>query len=138
MNYSIACGRIYAYQIGRSYAFRYSVYWSPIELGVNASIDGPYVSGLSLTHGLVEQRKHVWTFAGAYDETIRYSDSCPCIDPALTWPYKFPSYVGDSYFCDTGVGEKLVLNTRVALLKPDPSHWCRNAATRVTMLSLSP
>ena len=65
MNYSIVCGRIYAYHRGRSAAFRYRVYWSPLRLGVNASIDSPYVSGLSLTHGFVGQRKHVWTFAGA-------------------------------------------------------------------------
>ena len=105
MNYSIVCGRIYAYQRGFSYAFRYSVYSKP-----NASIDSSYVCGLSLTHGLVGQRKHVWTFAGAWDETTRYNNnntllpyySCPCIDPALTWPYEVPSYVGDSYFCDTG------------------------------------
>ena len=81
------------------------------------------MSGLSLTHGLVGQRKHVWTFAGAYDETRTgnyvldettreyYYDSsntvlsplsCPCTHPALTWPCEVPSYVGDSYFCDTG------------------------------------
>ena len=112
MNYSMVCGRIYAYQRGDSYAFRYSVSYSPIVLGVNASIDSSYVSGLSLTHGLVGQRKHVWTFAGAWDEisrdyninnTLLHYSSCPCIDPALTWPYEVPSYVGDSYFCDTGV-----------------------------------
>ena len=108
MNYSMVCGRIYAYQRGESDAFRYSVYLSP-----DVSIDRPYVDGLSLTHGLVGQRKHVWTFAGARDETSRsynYNNinpllrpsSCPCIDPALTWPWKVPSYVGDSYFCDTG------------------------------------
>ena len=110
MNYSMICGRIYAYQRGRSYAFGYSVNDSPMQLGDTASIDSPYVDGLSLTHGLVGQRKHVWTFAGALDETSRHDDnntllspwSCPCIDPALTWPYKVPSYVGDSYFCDTG------------------------------------
>ena len=71
MNYSIVCGRIYAYQREESLAFGYSVDWSPIVLGVNATIDSPYLSGLSLTHGLVRQRKHVWTFAGAYDETTR-------------------------------------------------------------------
>ena len=111
MNYSIVCGRAYAYQIGVSAAFDYSVDYSPVELGVPASIDSPYVDGLSLTHGLVGQRKHVWTFAGAFDETSRrYNNnntlliphSCPCTNPALTWPYKVPSYVGDSYFCDTG------------------------------------
>ena len=108
MNYSIVCGRIYAYQRGWSYAFHYSVFLSPIMLGVPASIDISYVSGLSLTHGLVRQRKHVWTFAGARDEPTRYTNnnkpsySCPCINPALTWRYEVPSYVGNSYFCDTG------------------------------------
>ena len=111
MNYSMICGRIYAYQRVQSWAFTYSVDYGPIFLGVNTSIDSPYVSGLSLTHGLVGQRKHVWTFAGAFDETSRDynnntllpSPSCPCMNPALTWNYKVPSYVGDSYFCDTGV-----------------------------------
>ena len=59
MKYSIVCGRIHAYQRGASHAFRYSVYYSPIVQGVNASIDSSYVSGLSLTHGLVGQRKRV-------------------------------------------------------------------------------
>ena len=110
MNYSIVCGRIHAYQRGESEAFAYSVLDSPRDLGVPASIDSPYVDGLSLTHGLVGHRKHVWSFAGAFDETHRsYNNntvlspySCPCINPALTWPYEVPSYVGDSYFCDTG------------------------------------
>ena len=105
MNYSMICGRIYAYQRGWSYAFRYSI----DSLGVDG-IEYSYVSGLSLTHGVVGQRKHVWTFAGAWDETttdyynntLLPSNSCPCINPALTWPYEVPSYVGDSYFCDTG------------------------------------
>ena len=109
MNYSMICGRIYAYQKSRSYAFYYTFFYSPIIESVNASIDSPYVSGLSLTHGLVGQRKHVWTFAGASDETTTdyYNNtllddySCPCINPALTWPYELPSYVGNSYFCDT-------------------------------------
>ena len=122
MNYSIVCGRIYAYQRGLSAAFFNSVHDSPTQLGVNATIDSPYVSGLSLTHGLIGQRKHVWTFAGAVDETHRgyYTTtnnyvnnntiispfSCPCTNPTLTWPYKVPSYVGGSYFCDTGAYTK--------------------------------
>ena len=69
MNYSIVCGRILAYQRGVSSAFSYSVHHSPTVLRVPASIDSPYVSGLSLTHGFVGHRKHVWTFAGAWDET---------------------------------------------------------------------
>ena len=111
MNYSMICGRIYAYQRGVSYAFSYSVYDRP-SLGVDG-IEYPYVSGLSLTHGVVGQRKHVWTFAGAVVEIGHYNNntllpsSCPCINPALTWPYKVPSYVGDSYFCDTGAHTRI-------------------------------
>ena len=103
MSYSIVCGRIHAYQRGRSSAFYISDYRN---YNNPPSINNPYVSGLSLTHGLDRQRKHVWTFAGAYDGTTRYSykslpsTSCPCINPAHTWPYEVPSYVGDSYFCD--------------------------------------
>ena len=104
MKYSIVCGRIYAYQRGLSGAFAYSVYYSPIQLGVTASIESPYVSGLSLTHGLVGQRKHVWTFASAHDETVRNFDTtCPCTNPAFIWTYQLHSYVGVSYFCNTGV-----------------------------------
>ena len=100
MNYSIVCGRIYAYQRGLSAAFFYSVHDSPIAIGVNATIDSPYVSGLSLTHGLIGQRKHVWTFAGATDEThtgyyattdnyvnnnsIISPFSCPCTNPGIS------------------------------------------------------
>ena len=102
-NYSMICGRIYAYQRGESWAF-----FNSVENRPGLGIEHSYVSGLSLTHGEVGQRKHVWTFAGAYDEIFNYPDnflsshSCPCIDPALTWSFEAPSYVGDSYFCDTG------------------------------------
>ena len=113
MNYSIVCGRIYyGYQTGESWAFGYSLIWSPIALGVNTTIDSSYVSGLSLTHGSVGQRKHVWTFAVAFDETTRYLEfSCPCINTSLTWPYKVSSYADDSYFCDTGARTSISSNT---------------------------
>ena len=51
MNYSIVCGRIYSYQRSDSYAFYYSVVWSPIELGVPASIDSSYV--WTVTHSWI-------------------------------------------------------------------------------------
>ena len=101
MKYSLICGRSYAYQKGESYAFFNKYFWSRQTI----TIEDAYVSGLSLTHGAVGERKHVWTFAGAwakgsgqtYPET-----SCPCINSTHVWPYQVPSYVGDSYFCDTG------------------------------------
>ena len=132
MNYSIVCGRIYAYQRGASYAFYYSVYTSPIVLGVPASIDSPYVDGLSLTHGLLGQRKHVRTFAGAGNEIYNTGPSCPCMNPALTWPYKVPSYVGDSYFCDTGAPTNTVLFDRKKVFMDDPlwdGEGCSGSST---------
>ena len=127
MNYSIVCGRIHAYQRGASYAFYYSVYDSPINQGVPAGIDSSYVSGLSLTHGLLGQKKHVWTFAGARDETRRYYKNntlshytCPCTNPALTWPYEVPSYVGNSYFCDTGAHTFTFPDDRNKVFMDDP------------------
>ena len=134
MSYSLICGRIYAYQKGDSLAFLYSVDFRP-TLGVDG-IEHPYVSGLSLTHGEVGQRKHVWTFAGADHETESYSNNaslsyshCPCIDPALTWPFQIPSYVGDSYFCDTGARTSISSNT---LYMDDPlwdGEGCGGAST---------
>ena len=100
LNYSSVCGRIYAYQKGLSYAFAYSAWYN-----VNTTIESPYTSGLSLTHGEAGQRKHIWTFSGAVDEAHLLSWpqlSCPCMNSTYTWSYRVPSYVGQSYFCDTG------------------------------------
>ena len=96
INYSIICGRISAYQKGASLAFSYGIVY-------NSGVEYPYVSGLSLTHGAVGERKHVWSFAGAWDEKHEDQyESCLCIDPTKMWLPKVPSYVNDSYFCDTG------------------------------------
>ena len=135
MNYSIVCGRIYAYQRGLSGAFAYSVYYSPIRLGVTASIESPYVSGLSLTHGLVGQRKHVWTFAGPHDETVRTFDTtCPCTNPAFIWTYQLHSYVGVSYFCNTGAHTGISSDT---LYKDNPLWDGEGCGTSSTCCSFN-
>ena len=113
-NYSLICGRIYAYQKGTSYAFSGTHAYLLADLGglsitvkVNhdVTIEDSYVSGLSLTHGAIGTRKHVWTFSGANNDisgrTFPYN-SCPCINTTYTQDYQAPSYVGESYFCDTG------------------------------------
>ena len=92
--YSRVCGKIKAYQFGTTDAFGYNL----------TNIDRNYVDGVSLTHGRPGQRKHIWTFAAALDETTRSPNSkCPCtnINTAnnTTPP---PSFVGNDYFCDTG------------------------------------
>ena len=113
INYSLICGRIYAYQKGVSDAFgdtytHVDAYLGPLlyRKGTHdVTIEDSYVSGLSLTHGAIGTRKHVWTFSGANDDIpvrrLPYG-SCPCINTTYTQYYQAPSYVGESYFCDTG------------------------------------
>lgn len=100
VSYSRVCGRMYAYQRSISNAF-----YRGVSTNSYSTIDSAYVSGISLTHGRVGERKHIWTFAGAQDETfdennpLRY---CPCVDATYNWTYQIPSFVGKDYFCDTG------------------------------------
>ncbi len=90
--YNKVCGKIIAYQKITSIAFHYG----------SRGIDRDYVYGVSLTHGQ-NPRKHIWTFAGASDETNQqYSFKCPCINTAISSSY-VPSFVGNDYFCDTAL-----------------------------------
>ena len=61
VQYSHVCGKIIGYQNEVPVAFHYS----------SRGIDGEYVYGVSLTHGQ-NPRKHIWTFAGALDETVNH------------------------------------------------------------------
>ena len=64
-------------------------------------IDGTYVYGVSLTHGQ-SPRQHIWTFAGARDESLSApSWKCPCINTNINPPPTIPSYIGNDFFCDT-------------------------------------
>ena len=93
--YQKACGKVIGYQAGSTDAFNYRQR--------HISIDGNYVDGFSLTHGH-NPRHHVWTFSAASDETGTYRfrhSICPCIHSSgITAPV--PSFIGSSYFCDTG------------------------------------
>ena len=60
LTYSRVCGRIIAYQNGNTDAFKGLVFYS--------GIDRPYVDGVSLTHGSVGSRQHIWSFASAIGE----------------------------------------------------------------------
>lgn len=105
-------GRIIAYQYGDLPAFYYNI----------SSIDGPYVYGISLTRGdtnLGDSRQHIWTFAGARDETVDNRRwKCPCINTNFSPPPPVPSFIGNDYFCDTGIS-RYSLNELV----PDNPLW---------------
>ena len=91
VQYSHICGRVIGYQNYLSAAFYYH----------SRGIDADYVNGVSLTHGQ-SPRHHIWTFAGALDESI--SDprwKCPCINTNLNPTPTLPSFIGNDYFCDT-------------------------------------
>ena len=102
--YDQVCGRIIGYQVGNPDSFRSS----------RLSIDTPYVEGVSLTHGY--PRKHIWTFANGVDEQTTYTCcTCPCVTGS-TGSDKIPSFVGQNYFCETGLTRWPVRN---GVLWPD-------------------
>ena len=97
--YSRVCGRIRAYQYGGAWAFR----------GAHSegqSLNGSYVDGISITHGV--PRQHIWTFAaGLAQEQHTYSvyQYCYCDVKTRVTGYQAipPSFVGNDYFCESGV-----------------------------------
>ena len=98
-SYSSVCGRILAYQRGTAVAFYQAI------IRNSDTIEGAYLSGVSLTHGSAETRKHIWSFVGArYEQDPNYYTSlnCPCINTNVSWPYQVPSFINNDYFCDTG------------------------------------
>ena len=93
IQYSQVCGRIIGYQVGEPEAF--------IDSG-GRTIDDYYVDGVSLTYG--SRRQHIWTFANALDEyPSHYVSICPCTKFNEQYTINIPSYVGNDYFCETGV-----------------------------------
>ena len=91
LQYSQVCGQIIGYQFGHIDAFN-----------SGSSINSSYVEGVSITHG--SPRQHVWSFAGARDEVRTSSEVCPCTNiNNPTTDFGIPDFVGNDYFCETGV-----------------------------------
>ena len=96
IEYSQVCGRVLGYQFGAPDAFHTNTV-------VSQSIDTNYVDGVSLSHGQ-SLRQHIWTFAAAVGETYTsISYICPCTRPSITYTGMIPPYVGNDYFCETGL-----------------------------------
>ena len=95
VEYSRVCGKVIGYQYYRPNGFGPS-----FHTGTN--ITGPYVDGVSITHG--SPRQHVWTLAAARDELLLLQSNiiaCPCIHPNR-FTGIIPDYVGMDYYCETG------------------------------------
>ena len=91
--YTKFCGRALAYQVGTTDGF-YNYHYS-----AQSSLNGYYVDGLSVTHG--DPRSHIWTFASGFSKDDNYPQwNCPC---ALHAGPAAPPFVGEDYFCESGV-----------------------------------
>ena len=90
--YTSVCGSIRAYQYSQTDGFE------AYHNGQVTTIEGAYVSGVSLTHG--SPRQHIWTFAAGASEGIpTLIDVCPC-DASIN--ITVPPFVGGDYFCESG------------------------------------
>ena len=93
VQYDQVCGRMIGYQIGHPNSFFYSP---------GRSININYVDGISVTHG--SPRQHVWTFAaGIEDQQGRFAGTCPCVTGSTHTGSRIPSFVGQNYFCESGL-----------------------------------
>ena len=69
------------------------------------SINTNYVDGISVTQGA--PRQHVWTFAaGIEDQQRGFTGTCPCVTGS-TVGSRIPSFVGQNYFCESGLTQYL-------------------------------
>ena len=94
--YSRVCGRIKGYQFGATNAF-----WIHVM-----DIDSYYVDGVSLTHGGPGRRQHIWTFAAGLSEKTSQNNEnqlCSCDTSINQNDGVIPSFVGNDYFCETGL-----------------------------------
>ena len=118
-DYTSVCGSIRAYQYGGPPAF-YAFHTRQVT-----TIEGAYVSGVSLTHG--SPRQHIWTFAAGLSEDLpTMVGACPC-DASIN--ITIPPFVGGDYFCESGVNSRLVYYR----LYPDDPLWdgqgCSSSST---------
>ena len=91
--YNFVCGIAVGYGYYSTCAFHYS-----ISTGYN-TIDGAYLSGLSITNGKRGQRQHIWSYVAGYRETDSDSCNCPC---AARAGRAAPSFVGYDFHCESG------------------------------------
>ena len=110
--YNRVCGRILAYQNHNTVVF-----WDLITKSF--TIDQSYVDGVSLTHGSVGSRQHIWSFAsGCSEYAVIGQTACACTERSdHTWPY----FIGRDYFCDSGRSDYSY--SRVPIFYADDPLW---------------
>uniref|UniRef100_A0A1X7TNH4 Vacuolar protein sorting-associated protein 13 VPS13 adaptor binding domain-containing protein n=1 Tax=Amphimedon queenslandica TaxID=400682 RepID=A0A1X7TNH4_AMPQE len=93
ISYSQVCGRVTGYQYSAPDAVS-------IHHGSNQdNLNSYYVDGVSITRG--SPRQHIWTLMAAnYEMHSIGTLSCPC---ATGSTLQVQSFIGDNYFCESGV-----------------------------------
>ena len=94
--YSQVCGRVIGYGFGRQYCLEVYSFYYP-----DNTIDDYYGDGVTLTHGPVGNREHIWTFFSSRAEDDGSRLVCPC-NPAVSDLIVVPPWVGNDYFCEAG------------------------------------
>ena len=101
-SYSQVCGYVRAYQKGTVDAFQPSN---------GKSVDDIYAEGLLITQG--NPRRHLWTAAVGVNELNHGYTQYQC--PRDADPFRFdlvPDFVGDNFYCETGVVSGYAVNIR--------------------------
>ena len=62
-----------------------------------------YVDGVSVTYEPPGSKEHMWTFANGFNEDSSGSCVCPCTPNAPLSHITVPTFVGQDYFCESGV-----------------------------------
>ena len=88
--YQAICGRFRGYQVGSTDGFK------KYNDNINTNIETYYVDGVTVTYGPPGKRRHVFTYASGFIESIDLC-SCPCAQGAAP-----PSFVGSDYYCESG------------------------------------
>ena len=77
------------------------------------SIEGTYLSGVSITHGM-GPRQHIWSYAiGLTDDSATAQLVCPECH-SYGNPSLIPAFVGADYFCESGINEPMQAVTTVS------------------------
>ena len=104
VRYSKVCGQARGYQYYSTDAF---------AIG-STNINTYYVDGISVTYG--SPRQHIWTYANGLSDNVTYGIyNCPCNKDEGRAP---PDFVGEHYYCESGITGRWQDNNRIALEDP--------------------
>ena len=105
--YTCVRGRLRGYQQGSTEAFA-----RPIVLP-SLTADSQYLDGISITHG-ASPRTHLWSYAAGVNEDITANRfRCPCSESNPSDRPTLPDFIGENYYCESGLVTGVISGTNV-------------------------